>query len=66
MLPKETPSSPGAKLIIGEAGLKRPDCGRKGHVLNHKDDSGRERCLCRLRNRRFGGNLGLGHAARHH
>ena len=48
MLLKETVSPPKAKLIIGEAGLKCPECGKEEHVLNGRDDSGRQLHLCKL------------------
>ena len=32
---------------------------RQEHVLNGRDDSGRQRCLCKLCNRRFGDNPGF-------
>ena len=59
MLLKETVSSPKGKLIIGEVGLKCPECGKEEHVLNGKDDSGKQRYLCKLCDRRFRDNLGF-------
>ena len=38
-----------------------PIAARKEHVLNGRDDSGRERCPRKLCNRRFGDNLGFGY-----
>ena len=59
MLLKETVSSPKGKLIIGEVGLKFPGCGKEMYVLDGKDDSGNQRYLRKLCDRRFGDNLGL-------
>ena len=59
MLLKETVSTPKGKLIIGEVGLKCPECCKEKYVLNGKDDSGKQRYLCKLCDRRFGDNLGF-------
>ena len=59
MLLKETVSSPKGKLIIGEVGQKCPECGKERYVLNGKDDSGKQRYLCKLCDRRFRDNLGF-------
>ena len=40
-------------------GPERPECGKKKHVLNGRDDSGRQRCPCKLCDRRFGDNPGF-------
>ena len=59
MLLKETVSSPKGKLIIGEVGLKCPECGKEEYVLNGKDEYGKQRYLCKLCERRFRDNLGF-------
>ena len=40
-------------------GLERPECGKEGYVLNGRDDSGRQRYLCKLCDRRFGDSPGF-------
>ena len=46
-------------MIIGDVGLKCPGCGKEMYVLNGKDDSGKQRYLCKLCDRRFRNNLGF-------
>ena len=56
---QETESSATGRLIIGEAELKCPGCKKKNHVRNGKDESGKQRYLCKECGHRFRNNLGF-------